>query len=85
MADVRVPIGTHFFTPDALQKALDKAVPSADLSDGHHGAAVATLDAEGAKVALIFTSRDDHWRIRTAYAWDWTGEHTLAGDILYRF
>lgn len=82
---ILVPVGTHLFSPDALQSALDRAIPQASLEPGQHGAAAAAVDAEGVKVAVIFTSHDDHWRVRGAYARDWSGTQTVAGDILYRF
>lgn len=85
MPSVLVPVGTHLFTPDALQKALDAAIPAAALQPGQHGAAVAAVDSTGAKVAMIFTTRDEHWRIRAAYSHDWAGDDKVAGDILYRF
>ena len=85
MADVLVPIGNHLFAPDQLQAALDRAIPKADLEPGQHGAATAAIDAEGVKVALIFTSKDDHWRVRGAYEHDWSGNSKVAGDILYKF
>ena len=84
MAEVQIPIGSHFFTPQALQKALDK-IPSTDLGPNRHGAALAMLDAEGATVALSFTSTDGKWRVRGAYSYDWNGDKMMAGDILYKF
>lgn len=85
MPDVLVPVSNHLFSPDALQKALDKAIPKMDLAPGQQGGAVAAIDSEGVKVALMFTSKDSHWRVRGAYERDWTGEQKVAGDILYRF
>lgn len=85
MAEVLVPVGNHLFSPSALQSALDKAIPHANLAPGQQGAAVATVDSEGLKVALIFTSKDDHWRVRGAYERDWAGQSKVAGDILYKF
>lgn len=85
MSDVQIPISGHFFTPQALQTALDRAIPAADLGPDHHGAAVAAIDSEGVKTALIFTSKDDKWRVRAAWGHDWSGNDTAAGDILYRF
>lgn len=84
MPDVQIPVGRHLFTPDALEKAL-KAVPQSTLEPGQHGAALATVDTDGVKVALIFTSTNNKWRVRGAYERDWTGEQKVAGDILYRF
>lgn len=85
MPGILVPVGSHFFTPDALQMALNKAIPQSELGPGHHGAATAAVDADGVKVAVIFTSNDDHWRVRTAYTHDWSGDQKVAGDILYKF
>jgi hypothetical protein len=85
MPEVLVPVGRHLFSPDALQAALDKAIPQTALEPGQHGAAAAAIDAEGVKVAVIFTSKDDHWRVRGAYEHDWFGGEKVAGDILYRF
>ncbi len=86
MATVLIPVGTHFFTPAALEKALAN-VPL-DLGPNRHGAAVATVDNEGAKVALIYTSTSGNIRLRTAYSYDWSGEkplHTVGADVLWRF
>lgn len=85
MPEIRVPVGTHFFTPEALQKSLDAAIKQSDLGPNNHGGAVAAVDAEGVKVAVLFTSKDDHWRVRGAYTHDWGGNNTVAGDLLYRF
>ena len=85
MADVLTPVGTHFFSPDQLQAALDRAIPAADIGPGQRGAAAAAVDSDGVKVAIIFTPAGDHWRIRGAYAHDWSGDNKVAGDILYRF
>ena len=84
MPDIQIPVGRHLFTPDALEKAL-KIIPQETLQPGQHGAAVAAVDEDGVKVALIFTSKDDKWRVRGAYERDWTGDNRIAGDILYRF
>jgi hypothetical protein len=84
MSDIQIPVGRHLFSPDALEKAL-KAIPHETLEPGQHGAALATVDADGVKVALIFTSTDNKWRVRGAYERDWTGDNRVAGDILYRF
>jgi hypothetical protein len=85
MNGVLVPVSNHLFSPEALQAALDKAIPQADLGPGQHGAATAAIDSDGVKVALLFTSKDDHWRIRGAYEHDWSGDNRGAGDILYKF
>jgi len=84
MPDIQIPVGRHLFTPDALERAL-KVIPQDTLQDGQHGAALATVDADGVKVALIFTSTDNKWRVRGAYERDWSGDNRVAGDILYRF
>lgn len=84
MPDIQIPVGRHLFTPDALEKAL-KIIPQETLQPGQHGAAVAAVDEDGVKVALIFTSTDDKWRVRGAYERDWSGDNRIAGDILYRF
>jgi hypothetical protein len=84
MPDVLTPVGTHFFSPDQLQAALARTIPETDM-DGHRGAAAAAIDADGVKVALVFTNSGGTLRIRTAYAHDWSGDNKVAGDILYRF
>lgn len=85
MPQVLVPINNHMFSPDALQKALDKAIPKMDLQPGQQGGAIAAIDSEGIKVALVFTSKDSHWRVRGAFERDWSGDHRVAGDILFKF
>jgi hypothetical protein len=82
--DIQIPIGRHLFTPEALAKALT-VIPQETLAPGQHGAALATVDADGVKVALLFTSKDSRWRVRGAYERDWTSDNRVAGDILYRF
>ena len=57
MPDIQIPVGRHLFTPDALERAL-KIIPPETLGPGQHGAAIAAVDEEGVKVALIFTSTD---------------------------
>ena len=73
------------FSPDALQKALDTAIPKMDLQPGQQGGAIAAIDSDGIKVALMFTSKDDHWRVRGAFERNWSGEQKVAGDILFKF
>ena len=85
MPDVLVPVGRHLFSPAALQSALDKAIPKMELAPGQQGGALAAIDSDGIKVALIFTSKDQHWRVRGAFERDWTGEQKVAGDILFKF
>lgn len=81
MPDVLVPVGRHFFTPQQLNEAVARIQPNAQ----YHGGLLATVDSDGAKVALMWTNKDGNLAIRTAYAHDWTGEDKVAGDVLWRF
>lgn len=84
MADtpqVLVPIGNHFFTPDALQKAVGAAV--AAEANGHTNAIAGTVDSNGANVALVMTSKDGNWQVKTAFAHDWTGNNSFGATGSY--
>lgn len=82
MPDYLIPVGTHFFTPVALDAALSRAIPS-DV--GPNGGASIALDTDGVKVALIWTSHDQKIRIRGAYSHGLDGQDKVAGDVLFRF
>lgn len=81
MPDVLVPVGRHLFSPEALAKQLER-VP---IDETHEGGAVAGIDSDGVHVALLYTTHDGHLRVRAAYARDWTGNETVAGDVLFRW
>lgn len=73
------PIGPHLFTPDALQKAIDDA--SKDMKPDAKGAVVGTVDASGAKVALIVNANNG-WQIQAAIAHNWTGDTQAGAKVI---
>lgn len=78
MADVLVPVGRHFLTPDYIKQLADDIKPE-DV--GEHGIAVKFgVDNDGARIAAIFTPKGDHFALRTAYAWDKEKGHTFGVD-----
>jgi len=36
-------------------------------------------------VAVLYTRKDGHIRVRGAYEHDWSGDDKIAGDILFRW
>jgi hypothetical protein len=76
MTDFAIPVGAHLFSPEALKAAAATALT--DLPTGHTSAIVGGVDTSGAHVAIVFTSKDDHWQAVTALQHDWTG-HTVFG------
>ncbi len=76
-----VPVGSHLFAPDALQKVLDETLPL--LPPGKTIALAGTVDVKGVKVAVIFQSVDQHWQAKAAFAHDWTGQTTVGGTITF--
>ncbi len=74
MADLLIPIGAHFFTPDALQKVV--ATAEAD-HPGKANVLAGTVDSTGASVVLAMGSADGNWKIRTAFSHDWQNGNTF--------
>lgn len=75
--DVLVPVGSHFFTAQALQKALDETLPK--LPDGKTIALAGALDNEGVKVAVVFQreSAEFNWTAKAAFEHEWTGDDKI--------
>lgn len=79
---ISLPVGGHFFTPEALQKAVTEA--TANLPPDKKNVLIGTVDASGAKVALVMKSQDNAWQIRTAFAHDWaTGDNSLGASVVH--
>jgi len=74
MADLLIPIGAHFFTPEALQKVV--AAAEAD-HPGKANVLAGTVDSSGASVVLALGAQDGAWRVRTAFSHDWAGGNTF--------
>lgn len=73
MANLSIPLGSHLFSPEALQKAVSDALPH--IASGHTSALVGSFDAAGAKVTLVL-SKDTaigNWKLETAIAFDPSG------------
>jgi len=81
MADVLVPVGRHLFSPIDLEAQVSR-IP---LEPQFQGGALAAVDNEGVRVAMLYTRKDGQIRIRAAYEHDWSGDDKIAGDILFRW
>ena len=77
MADLLLPVGNHFFTPEALKAAVDAA--EAD-HPGKNNVLKGTVDSNGANVVLGLASQDGRWKVQTAFAHDWTGSNTVGAS-----
>ncbi len=71
MPDLILPIGNHFFTAEALQKAVASAVAD---HPGKLNVLKGTVDQSGANVVLVLGAADNRWTIQTAIQHDWTGD-----------
>jgi hypothetical protein len=74
MADLLIPIGAHFFTPEALQKVV--AAAEAD-HPGKANVLAGTVDSSGASVVLALGAADGRWMVKTAFSHDWSGNSTF--------
>lgn len=80
MPDLLIPVGlgsNHFFTPDALQKAVASA--EAD-HPGKSNILKGTVDSNGAQVVLVMASQDGKWKLQTAFSKDWQGHSSLGAS-----
>lgn len=78
--DLTIPIGSHLFTPEALQKAIDAT--KVEITPEKHGAIVGALDANGVKVGLVFKSVDGKWRAEGAFEHSWDGNDQIGGKVV---
>lgn len=62
---------------DALRKAVEKLPPD------HSLALVGTVDAKGARVAVVMKKEGSHWELRGAYEHDWSGDNRVSATILF--
>lgn len=77
-----IAIGSHLFAPDQLAKVLQDTVPAP--KPGQKGQVVGSVDATGAKVALILTPGDGHWTVEGAFVHDWAdGDNTVGAKVIY--
>lgn len=78
-----IPVGDLFFTADQLNKIVAETIPQ--IPAGKTGAAVATLDATGATVAVELEKHagPGDFTITAAYTHDWNGDNTLGGKVMY--
>lgn len=74
--DLLIPVGgtSHFFTPDALSKAVSDA--QAD-HPGKDNVLKGTVDANGANVVLALAAKDGKWKVATAFSKDWKGSQSF--------
>ncbi len=77
MPSLLLPVGSHFFTAEALQRAV------ADAAQKHPGKAnvlTAQVDSAGVKTVLMLGSADGNWKVYGAFTHDWAaGGNTFAG------
>lgn len=76
---ITIPLGPHFFTPEALQKAFDAT--EKELKPGAKGAAVATVDVNGARVGVVFHN-DNGWQAQFAFSHEWSGDSQIGGKLI---
>jgi hypothetical protein len=66
-----LPVGNHFFSPEALQKAAAEAMAEhPDAKRVFKG----TVDSNGVNTVLVMKSADGHSTISTSFSHDWTGD-----------
>jgi hypothetical protein len=79
MPELLLPVGSHFFTADALKKAVDEA---AIKFPGKRNVLSAQVDASGIKTVLMLgsaASDDKQWKVYGAFTHDWANGNTFAG------
>ena len=79
MPAILLPVGSHFFTAEALQKAVAEA---AVKHPGKANVLTAQVDASGVKTVLMLgsTPKDSTaWKVYGAFTHDWTNGNTFAG------
>jgi hypothetical protein len=80
--DLTIPIGAHLFTPEALQKALDAATSDPNVQPGTTHVIAGSVDASGAKAALVFGAQDGRWKVEAAYAHTWDGDDQVGAKFI---
>jgi len=74
MADLLIPIGAHFFTPEALRKV----VAAAEIDHpGKANVLAGTVDSNGTQVVLGLGAADGSWKVAAAFAHEWQGSNTF--------
>lgn len=81
--DLAIPISGHLFTTEALQKALDAAASQVTPDTSH--VIVGSLDASGAKAAVVFGSADGKWQAQAAYAHTWAGDDQVGATFIAKW
>lgn len=75
-----LPIGSHFFSPEALKKAVEEA---AAKHPGKTNVLLAQVDAAGIKTVLMLGNdplNKTQWKVYGAFSHDWaTNGNTFAG------
>lgn len=75
MTDVLVPVNGHLFSAAALQQYADEA--ASDLPPEKRGILKFGLDADGVKVAIVFTLKEGALKLHTAFAVDLSGHPSV--------
>lgn len=65
-----IPVANHFFTPEALKTAVDKALAD---HPGKANVLKGTVDSTGAQVVLALSGAGGNWTIQTAFGKNWDG------------
>jgi hypothetical protein len=79
--DLLVPVSGHLFSPESLQRALDRTIDQ--LPSGASIGIGGAVDTHGATVALLFQSKDGHWQAKAAVEHDWTGDTRAAATFRF--
>lgn len=76
MPDLLIPVGgtSHFFTPDALSKAVTEAEVD---HPGKANVLKGAVDSNGVNVVLALGSQDGKWKVATAFSKDWKGSQSF--------
>jgi hypothetical protein len=74
-----IAIGSHLFSPEALQSAIQQ---TAGLTADKKGALIVTVDTGGAQVALV-ANLSSHIELQAAGKWDLgTGNLTAGAKLI---
>lgn len=78
-----VPVGTHVFTKDQLQAAIDRTVPN--MPPDKTIMVAGSLDQHGTSVAVIFQKDTNlgHWQAKAAFEHDWTGDNRVGAGFTF--
>lgn len=64
------------------KKELDKIVKE-QLPEGKTGAFVGTVDDKGVQIIVGIALEEDKIKIQGVYKYDWAGEHSVGGKVIW--